>query len=352
MNEVERLLADLGTGTVEADRLQFSSDLSGWSATGLVLSSGAEVTVFIEGRVEGFERPVKPSDLLWARVGEGDVFALTGDGSTFTATTSGILSVATVAPGTRWHDCAGTLPSEAAIDPDHVVEIDLLVAAWRTSAESGLFDVEHPAAKAALATLESTPNLPRGFQPLCHLRPAPVFSAWSDSERQGVHGHARGNAGIIKMALDLPLDDSSRIDFAWLYRTLPALGPETDPRTHDYSSIAIEFDNGQDITWMWGTHVPAGTSFHCPLRWWDERETHIVLQSGTEGLGRWYNHSRPIAEDYDDAVGGERPKRIVGLWFISVGAFGGGLADATFADVTVRSGDREIRIFGDAEVEH
>ena len=81
------------------------------------------------------------------------------------------------------------------------------------------------------------------------------------------------------------------------------------------------------------------------MTWWDQRETHLVLQSGREGLGEWFTHTRRIADDYDRAVGGERPRRIVGLWFISVGAFGGELADATFANVTVRSGGRTVSVF-------
>ncbi|HVS66078.1 MAG TPA: hypothetical protein VMT85_21545, partial [Thermoanaerobaculia bacterium] len=46
----------------------------------------------------------------------------------------------------------------------------------------------------------------------------------------------------------------------------------------------------------------------------------------------------------DRAVGGRRPQRIVGVWLISVGAFGGELADATFADVTVRSGGSAVEV--------
>jgi hypothetical protein len=153
------------------------------------------------------------------------------------------------------------------------------------------------------------------------------------------------SAGIVKKALDIPLTESTRIDFEWLYRNLPALGPESEPQFHDYLSIAIEFDNGQDLTWFWSGHLEAGTSFTCPLPWWDQRETHMVLQRGPEGLGAWHEHSRTIAEDYRNAVGGPLRGRIVGVWFINAGLFGGPGGEALFANVAVHDMGERVEVF-------
>ena len=86
--------------------------------------------------------------------------------------------------------------------------------------------------------------------------------------------------------------------------------------THDYMSIAIEFDNGQDITWYWSHSLAPETFYRCPLAGWDKVETHIVVQSGQDGLGEWHQHKRNIYTDYSTSVGGEMPKKIVGVWFI------------------------------------
>jgi hypothetical protein len=59
--------------------------------------------------------------------------------------------------------------------------------------------------------------------------------------------------------------------------------------THDYLSIAVEFDNGQDITYYWSSELPVGTGFRCPITTWTARETHVVARSGLEGLGQWLN---------------------------------------------------------------
>ena len=122
------------------------------------------------------------------------------------------------------------------------------------------------------------------------------------------------------MPVNVELSDSMLFSFDWLYHSLPAVAPETSIVGHDYLSIALEFDNGQDLTWMWSKFLAEGTSFTCPLPWWSERETHYVLDSGFDGLGKWKSHSRNIFDDYAEAVG--RPsKKIVGIWLIANNLF-------------------------------
>jgi len=342
---VERLRASRDE-VAAATAVHFASTHDGWLATGLEVAAGQSVTLLAIEPANAAAGAASAGDLLWVRSGEGEAFHAGGAHHTFRANDDGEIAVALRPARLRWADCRGSFPAELAELERTALGVDVVAVAWRGEPEPAMTALTELApVAAALARYRSAPRLPHGFQPLCHLRNSPVFSAWTDGERRGVRGQARGSAGIIKRGLDLPLEDSSEITFSWRYDTLPAQGPETDPRHHDYSSIAIELDNGQDITWMWGTHVAAGTSFRCPLRWWDERETHIVLQSGNQGLGEWFTHTRKIAEDYDKAVGGRRPQRIMGVWLISVGAFGGELADATFADVTVRSGGRAVEVF-------
>jgi hypothetical protein len=60
-----------------------------------------------------------------------------------------------------------------------------------------------------------------------------------------------------------------------------------------------------------------------------------VLQSGEDGIGRWHSHSRPILQDYEASVGGEKPERIVGAWVIGVAVFGRQPAEAYFANARI-----------------
>ena len=190
-----------------------------------------------------------------------------------------------------------------------------------------------------MVAIGATKTLPEGYDYLWYLVQSNVFSGFADEERKGIHAKTKGDFGIIKRPLDIPLTPDSKISFDWMYKHLPALVSETDPANHDYLSIALEFDNGQDITWMWSKDIVADTIFKCPLPDWQHRETHIVLQSGVEGLGEWHSHTRSIQKDYAAAVGGEIPARITGVWIIGVSVFGLQQAEAFFANAVVHENE-------------
>jgi hypothetical protein len=200
---------------------------------------------------------------------------------------------------------------------------------------------------ALMAAGDGARELPAGFEYLPEFRDANVFERFADGERRGVHSISSAEAGIIRKPVDLPLTASTEIEFDWRYVALPALGPETDAGFHDYHSIAVEFDNGQDVTWFWSRELAPGTKFRCPLQGWKERETHIVLQSGAAGLGDWVTHRRPVLADYREAVGGEPPARIVAVWFIANSFFGKRPGEAYFANVRLRDGGRSVEVFGE-----
>ncbi len=189
-------------------------------------------------------------------------------------------------------------------------------------------------------------ELPTGFTYLPEFAEANVFERFSEGARRGVHSVTSTDVGIIRKPVDLPLTATTELELEWKYTALPALGPETDAAVHDYHSIAVEFDNGQDLTWFWSRELAPGTKFRCPLPGWDQRETHIVLQSGQQGLGEWSSHRRPIRADYLEAVGGEAPARIVAVWFIANSYFGKRPGEAYFANVWLRDGERAIEVFG------
>jgi hypothetical protein len=330
--------------------VRFESSTEGWKPSGVRVSEGQSLTLF------GFGEEV--GSRVWVRIGDADIVNLGESTWSFPAWASGELELA-VRPqgrGINWERCDGTLPPAATslpTEPTEPLELAVVVTAWNAPASEALAALaalpENEAVARAQAELERTLPLPAGFRSLCYLRRTNVFEAWEGDGRRGVWAHAASSAGIIKKALDLPLDPSSEITFEWRYDALHSLGPETEARHHDYSSIAVEFDNGQDITWMRSPHLETGTSFACPLEWWNTRETHLVLQGGREGLGVWQSHTRNILTDYEMAVGervATRPTRIVGVWFISVGAFGRTVPDTKYANVVVRTGGRSVEVLG------
>lgn len=330
--------------------VEFEHSHDGWKASGLDVEAGEEISVFAEGSVDmGLPRRLSPSMFLWLRIGEdGKVFNVASDEYTFVADRGGELFMAVRPAGLYWDDERGSFPSGFEGVPDYPLAARAEAVVWRAGAEEGLRLLARAGADRyarALRHLSFDPVLPANFSYLWNLGNSLVFEEFRDGNRAGIRALPEISAGIVKRPLDIPLTPATRIDFEWRYRNLPALGPETEAQFHDYVSIAVEFDNGQDLTWLWSDHLAAGTSFRCPLPWWDQRETHMVLQHGQQGLGGWHSHSRPVAADYAEAVGGTMPQRIVGVWFINAGLFGGPGGEAVFANAIIRDGEQRIEVF-------
>ncbi|MGP0010737.1 MAG: DUF3047 domain-containing protein, partial [Methylocella sp.] len=132
--------------------------------------------------------------------------------------------------------------------------------------------------------------------------------------------------------------------WAWKAEELPSKLREDSLPTHDYLSIAVEFDNGRDLTYMWSAALPEGKVFPCPLPWWDKRETHQVVRSDLAKLGAWLEEKQPILDDYERAIGGELPKRIVAVWLIAVSAFQRGRGICSYARIRLKGDKGEVFI--------
>ena len=331
-------------------RTDLTSTGAGWQSAGVALEAGQELTLFASGEIDvGLSQPIHPRHAIWYRIGsEGRAFNLASDFFTTRAENAGELYLAVRPLGVYWTDRRGIFPPEFSELPPSPIQQSVETVVWRGSATEGLeaqSKVGLAEAEQASAAIRERRPLPEGFDYLWFLNQSNVFGAWAESGRKGIHASTNDDSGIVKVAVDLPLTDGTAIEFDWRYLLLPALGPETEASFHDYLSIAVEFDNGQDITWFWSNSLEPERSFRCPLEWWDQRETHIVLQSGTEGLGQWFSHRRPVKLDYLNAVGGEAPSRIVGVWFIANSLFGRQLGEAIFSNVVLHDGNAELRIF-------
>jgi hypothetical protein len=120
---------------------------------------------------------------------------------------------------------------------------------------------------------------------------------------------------------------------------LPSRLPEHIQPTHDYLSIAVEFDDGRDLTYLWSAALPKDTIFQCPLPWWDQRETHWVVRSGPQDLGRWQDERRTLLADCEQALGGTAPREVVGVWLIGVSVFQGGEGRCRYRAIALEDGD-------------
>ena len=330
-------------------QLQLDNALAGWVASGMAVSAGDAVALFADGVLEADGNSFEPRHLLWYRVGEnGDAVQFMANQEAFVTATDGEVFITLRPGGFYWSDRRGSYPEAFTSAPPVPMNMTIELVRFSGPLNDGLTALSasgDASAQLALQAQAARKRLPDGFDHLWILARSNVWAQGAIDGRPGITADTDDDVGIVKMPLDLVLNADTRFGFEWRYDAVPALGPETSAQFHDYLSIALEFDNGQDLTWMWSAELPEGTHFACPLPGWEEKETHWVLQTGSEGLGRWFAHQRPVLEDYQAAIGGEPPTRIVGIWFIANSLFGRQRAAASFADVAIENGQSRTVVF-------
>jgi hypothetical protein len=202
--------------------------------------------------------------------------------------------------------------------------------------------------------LKAEPAPPKGWSYLpeiSELCVADIFTSVTATDigkggkpKRVIDVHTNKDVGILVRPVTAPLDAKTTLRWSWNVEQLPSdVSEETAPK-HDYLSIAVKFDNGQDLTYMWSAEMPAGHGFRCPLPSWDVRETHVVVRSGKADLGRWLHEKRDVLADYKKYVGGKPPKRITEVWLIANSIFQQGEGKARLANIAIVHGPKHHRV--------
>jgi hypothetical protein len=331
--------------------LHLPAEVPPWTDTGIELAAGEELTLFAAGRVvlsEELDLWGGPRFHLWGRIGpRGTIFNPTRDTTTIRAAESGRLYLAIYAGewATRQGELATPVEGYAALRGG----LDVVAIRWRGGAAAGLAALRAAARgdawlAAEAARLAAPVVPPDGWEYLWFLGRADVFTRVRADGRDAIALCAENDVGILRRPLELPLSADTAVSWSWRVSKLPAERAEDTLPTHDYLSLALEFDDGTDLTWYWSAALPVGTAYACPLPTWNARETHLVVRSGSEGLGTWCAERRVVLEDWRRAVARrDPPGTIVAVWLIAVSLFRHGVAQAEFADIELVSGGRCLR---------
>jgi hypothetical protein len=349
----EDLLNRLPPNDIAATRLiDVACNRKPWLDTGIDLTDGENVTAFAMG-----ETGLKGTDLsfgadfqLWYRIGaQGVAFRGTRFSHTFSVEKPGRLYLASYFPG-EWASRTGELAT-----PDEVYEqatgsLTVLLIRWRTDPLDGLKklaalgDVDGLIA-GEIDRLTNPVPTPAGWEYLWFVGPAEIYRPCTEPDRrQAICCHSHNDVGLLQKDVALPLRPGTRLRWNWRMDQLPSQVREDTLPTHDYLSIAVEFDNGQDITYYWSAELPVGTGFRCPIPTWTARETHVVIRSGSQGLGEWRNEERDVHRDYGDYIGGAMPANIVRVWLIAVSFFQGREGRCRYADIAFVTDDGVIAV--------
>jgi len=328
-----------------------------WTPTGVRVGRGDRVTLL----GSGFVRWSAKHDLgagakfhLWGRVAGGRTFNCTEDTTTVTVDHDGELELC-VYRGV-WADDLGTLASSLRVYETIGGGLEVAVLRWPTEVDvtaglaalladdPGAHGVDATLLRAELHRLEHPVTHPPGWTHFRDLGPTDIFRAAQLDGAPAIDVVCDDDAGIVQHAVDFPLDRSTTLQWTWRVDALPSDVAEDTKLSHDYLSIAVEFDSGRDLTWFWSACLePVEATFACPMPGWRRRETHMPLRRGTGELGVAHREQRNVFDDHARFMG-DPPNRIVAVWLIAASNSSRALGRATFADIVLRSDSRRLRV--------
>ena len=318
------LIRAAGDTIQTAEYLYLDGSKPPWTATGLRVEEGQEVSVFAAGRLwrsRARDLWLAPQFGLWCRLGEnGTVFNSTHDTNTFKAETDAELYLATQFPG-QFADRTGRVQPPLQVYDKAEGGFAVLVIVWRARPLESLKDMAKLGdpfglLSTELSRQERPPPKPEGWGFLWFLGISDIFSEGECGGARCVRCRTQGNVGILQKDVVLPLTPDTELRWDWMVSALPSRLREDTSASHDYLSVAVEFENGRDITYHWSWELPLHFGYWCPLPTWRDREFHVVVRSGRTGLGAWLSEKRNLFEDYQRYMGSP-PARIVRVWLIA-----------------------------------
>jgi hypothetical protein len=323
-----------------------------WSDTGIRVAKGDEITILAEGRaIVSSEMGLhsRPRYALWARIARrGPIWTGTRDTQSFRCDRDGPLELAIY--NGEWKSPDGVLGTPLEAYQGLTGEIQALVLRWRGEAEQGLQalarSAQDPLIGAELARIANPAVRPAGWSYLWFLGQSETFRAVCSPQGPCIACKTEDAVAILRRPVSLPVGPDPEISWRWRVDALPSSKAEDALLCHDYLSVAVEFDNGLDLTWFWSAELAPETHFTCPIPQWAPRETHVVVRSGTEGLRAWQSERRNVYGDYARAIGGLPPGRIVAVWLIAVSLFQHGRGEAEFAEIALTSNGERVEVVG------
>ena len=349
-------LAEPARASVVAARfLRLNANEPPWHGTGIRVEVGQAYSLFAAGRVLWSPRDPTlyggPRYHLWARVSPGGrIVNPTCESGTFVADVAGEIELG-IYMGV-WQNAFGELATPVSLYRRLTGGLEVLAIAWHGEPIAAITAVTASDIRAnlrsffivELARLRA-PHVPPGqWSYLLDTGHAEIFAdALGPAGEPAIAVHTHDDQGIVCKLVDVALTPNTRLSWRWRVTEQPSALAEDRPQTHDYVSIATEFDNGRDLTWIWSSQLAPETHFHCPIGAWSARETHWVARSGVGDLGRWCAEERNVYDDVLAAMG-PPPARIVRVWLIAVSSFQHGIARAEFAEIVLDDGTRAVRV--------
>ncbi|CAK4033705.1 Hypothetical predicted protein [Lecanosticta acicola] len=334
-----------------------------WQPTDIQLQANQVVSVFTAGRVwfsRLLDMYLRPQAGLFCKIGvDGEVFNSTRDTHTFrVAESGGELFLATQPPGMFANPAGGRLVADLGAY-DHVEgRIEMLVVVWKndTNVQELLSQLDDSKTDASCRSLlkqekerpqsEELSKIP-GWQELWFLGQSTMYRQVDDRGSPCINCKPYQNVGILQKNISPTLNfgPDCVASWRWKFDSIPSRLREDTAMSHDYLSIAFEFESGRDITYHPSWELPLEHGYWCPQATWTDREYHVVIRSGTDYLGEWLSEERNLYDDYAKYIGNARmPKRITRVWLIAGNRWQRHDGEMTVKDISITHDGATARI--------
>ena len=319
-----------------------------WINLDMEVEEGQSVTFLLGGRLwlsRAHDLWVEPGVAFHARIQDKKpMYNPMINNGTMVAQQKGGLNIARSLA--EWENEDGELwtPTDAYAQAD--VDIYGIALKWRGDAAAGLKSLLSKgdvggALRRELDRLEITTGLPAGWHNHFNAGGDDVIFRSGGPGQITCQSHKTG--GLLQHPAQMPLLPGTRLKWQWIVEELPSFAAENQLAAHDYLSVGVEFDDGQDLTYIWSHELPQGTVFRCPIPRWNPIETHMVIRTGREELGQWLNEERDVYADYQTHVAG-KAKNIVRVWLLAVTIFQRRSGACRYAGIDLLGPEQELRI--------
>ena len=314
-----------------------------WKDIDVTLGKGQEVTFLLGGRLWASREHdlwFEPGTAFNVRTrGRRPIYNAMHNTGTMTAAHDGPIEIARSLGEFKDEDGDLFTPAEAY----QAIEVDVygIALVWQGPAVEGLKSLAAHGdvggvLNAEIARLESPRKLPDGWHN--HFVTGGDAVIFNDIGNGQVSCQAHKNAGLLLRPVSVPLKSGTKLNWRWIVEELPSLIPEDQVTSHDYLSIAAEYDDGQDLTYIWSAGLPVGQVFRCPFPRWAPIESHMVVRTGYGELGQWLDEERDLYEDYKAHIGGPATE-VVRIWLLGVSLFQRRHGACRFADMAITGPD-------------
>ncbi|GAB2768523.1 hypothetical protein GCM10027020_21880 [Nocardioides salsibiostraticola] len=316
-----------------------------WVGTGVQVRAGESITILSRGSLwvsESLGVGLDAAQSLWRRIGSAPVSSMASRDVIAYAETTGELQFL-VAEAGRVNQSGGIDPAVKALPLRGALNV--VAIRWGNGPENALpkvVAVDPELFGAVHSRLLHPRKTPPGWSYHPRIGAGEIFAQVAPTAPLNAFSH--GDVGILTRPAVAGISEDLVLSWSWRVHRLPSRIAEDLEATHDYFAVALEFDDGRDLSWMWSATLDVGTVFPCPLAYWDSRETHVVVRTGTADLGSWVTERRVVHRDVAAFLPGSAPAQTTAAWLVANTAIQGDSAAFEVRDLRLESASQQLNL--------